>query len=114
MFANVTVNNSGEVEDFECSDINDLLIRALDCKVKIKLETGEIFQFNPYYTVSGSGDNSKLECKVEWLHSIEYTRKTLYVYEIVELVSLGVETDNIEDLCKCNYDTSKLKLNMNL
>jgi hypothetical protein len=99
---------------FDTEDFETLFLEALNCKVKVKLETGEIFQFNPYFTV-GSGDILRKECKIDWIHSIENTRKTLYVYEIRDIINqLGVETNNIDDMCKCRYNTVKLKFNASL
>jgi hypothetical protein len=95
-------------------DFERLFSEALNCKVKVKLETGEIFQFNPYYTM-GSDDILRKECKIEWMHSIENARKTLYVYEIRDMINReGVETNNIDDMCKCRYNTTSLKLNASL
>ena len=95
-------------------DFETIFLEALNCKVKVKLETGEIFQFNPYFTV-GSGDIHMEECSIEWIHSIENTRKTLYVFEIRYMINQeGVETNNIEDMSKCRYNTAKLKLNTSL
>ncbi len=102
-------NNMFNQEEFET-----LFSEALNCKVKVKLETGEIVQFNPYFTV-GSDDILKKECKIDWIRSIENARKTLYVYEIRDMINrLGVETNNIHDMCKCRYNTTSLKLNASL
>jgi hypothetical protein len=99
---------------FVNKEFETLFSEALNCKVKVKLETGEIFQFNPYFTV-GSGDILRKECKIDWINRIENTRKTLYVYEIRDMINReGVETDNIDDLSKCKYNTTKLKLNVSL
>lgn len=99
---------------FDKEDFETLFSEALNCKVKVKFETGEIFQFNPYFTV-GSGDILREECTIEWIHSIENTRKTLYVYEIRDMINReGVETNNIDDMSKCRYNMSKLKLNTSL
>jgi hypothetical protein len=99
---------------FVNKEFETIFSEALNCKVKVKLETGEIFQFNPYFTV-GSDDILRKECKIEWMHSIENTRKTLYVYEIRDMINReGIETNNIVDLSKCKYNTTKLKLNVSL
>jgi hypothetical protein len=99
-----------KVEYNDDTGFDAFLMNALNCKVKIKLETGELFQFNPYYTV-GSSNIYNTECKIDWVHS----RKTLYIYEVRDMIErLGVETNNITDLCRCKYNTSKLKLNMHL
>lgn len=95
-------------------EFETLFSEALNCKVKVKLETGEIVQFNPYFTV-GSDDILKKECKIDWIHSIENTRKTLYVYEIRDMINLeGIETNNMDDMRKCKYNTTALKLNTSL
>ena len=99
---------------FANKDFQTIFSEALNCKVKVKLETGEIFQFNPYYTV-GSDDILKKECNIKWIYSIENKRKTLYVYEIRDMIKLeGIETNNIDDLRKCRYYITRLKLNMSL
>lgn len=91
-----------------------LFSEAMNCKVKVKLETGEIFQFNPYFTV-GSDNILREECNVKWINVIDNTRKTLYVYEIRDMINIeGIETNNIDDMSKCRYDVTKLKFNANL
>ena len=99
---------------FVNKEFETIFSEALNCKVKVKLETGEIFQFNPYFTV-GSDDILRKECKIEWMHSIENTRKTLYVYEIRDMINQeAIETNNIDDLRKCRYYITRLKLNKSL
>jgi hypothetical protein len=99
---------------FNQEEFETLFSEALNCKVKVKLETGEIFQFNPYFTV-GSGDIFRKECKIDWINSIENTRKTLYVYELRDMINReGVETNNIDDMSKCKYNTMAFKLNTSL
>jgi hypothetical protein len=88
--------------------------KRIECKIKVKLENGKIFEFNPF-----------IEClimppkyELRWLPLYNNEKpkvQFMFCNDVFEMVATeGIESDNIDCLNEAKFDTKNMKLNLNI
>lgn len=92
----------------------DGFLKRLKCEVKVKLVDGRVFGFNPFKECASLPPQYNLR----WLplHDNDKPKgQFMFCDEVFYMVKTqGIETDNIEFLNETKFDTTKLKLNLNI
>ena len=86
--------------------------KIINTRIRVKLDDGRILKFNPFRECL----TLPSQYNVEWFQPQD--KKWKFKFEISDEIrnlvkTHGIETDNIEDLNKCFFDTSNLILNLN-
>ncbi len=92
---------------------NDIL-KKLDSSVKVKLNDERIFEFNPFKECASLPPQYNLV----WLPKYDFEkpkREFMFCDQVFIMVAThAIETNNIEYLKECNFETKNLKFNSNL
>jgi hypothetical protein len=92
---------------------NDIF-KKQHCQVKVKLNNGQIFEFNPFRKYEGISS----QFNIRWLplHDFEKPRISYTLCDDVfhMVATEGVESDNIYYLNEANFDIKMMKLNLNI
>ncbi len=102
--------NWSELSETEKEDI----LKRLKCSVKVKLNTEQIFEFNPFRVCA----SLPAQYSIKWILPIPNAKPNIqYVeeHEMFRLVELqGVETNNLQYLTEAKFKTTNMVENQNL
>jgi hypothetical protein len=90
------------------------IFKKLNCEVKVKLENGRVFGFNPFKECASLPPQYDLI----WLplyNNEKPKRQFMFCDEVFRMVAKeGIETDNIDYLNEAKFDTKNMKLDVNI
>ena len=99
-----------ELTKDECDEI----LKKMKCEVKVKLQDGRVFGFNPFKECASFPPQFNLL----WLplyNNEKPKRQFMFCDEVYRMVeSQGIVSDNIDYLKECKFNTIKIQLNMNI
>ncbi len=90
------------------------IFKKMNCEVKVKLENGRVFGFNPFKECASLPPQYNLT----WfpLYDNEKPKgQFMFCDEVFRMVAnQGIETDNIDYLIEAKFDTKNMRLNLNI
>ncbi len=90
------------------------IFKRLQCSVKVKLNTEQVFEFNPFRVCA----SLPAQYNIKWILPISNAKPTIqYIeeYEMFKLVELqGRETNNLQYLTEAKFKTTNMVENHNL
>lgn len=95
-------------DDMSQEEKNEIF-KKLNSTVKVKLETGYIFEFKPFLQCASMPPQYSLT----WLPH----NKTEFMFcdQVFNMIATqSIETNNIEYLNECKFNTKHIQLNLNL
>jgi hypothetical protein len=92
----------------------DEIFKKLNCEVKVKLENGRVFGFNPFKECASLPPQYNLR----WLPLYDNEKpkgQFMFCHDVFRMVNTqGIESDNIAYLTEAKFDTKNMKLNLNI
>lgn len=90
------------------------ILKRMKCVIKVKLNNGRIFEFNPFRECASLPPHYNLN----WLPLYNNEKpkgQFMFCDEVFHMVATeGIESDNIEYLNEAKFDTKNIKLNLNI